>query len=162
MRTTKRSCTAFAIDKYLNLKDLLSFALLLISIIYVLCRNHFVDSDIVSLQHPLCLHSTTENKRFVQAVDFIARCRGQPANAVYNPLFCTSLFDSAIIYVAIHQLLRHHEVPLLLGSKHDNINCLIQRFLNAQRCLIVFHLQMLCIPDSIKIYATNQEIYQNR
>jgi len=131
------SCAAFAIDKDLHLKDLLAFIFFLYGINPELCKKYLHYSNIVAEQHPLRYHSTavsaTQNKQFVDALDFIARCRGQPAGEVYKtrpPPNHTDPrgvdpFDTAIIYVAFHQFFVTQKYPLILSLKRDDVNRII-------------------------------------
>ena len=130
---TQNSCAAFAIDKDLHLKDLLAFIFFLFGIDRKLCRKYLHHSNIVAEQHPLRHHSAavsaTQNKQFVDALDFIARCRGQPAGEVYKtrpPPNDTDArgvdpFDTAIIYVAFHQFFVTQKYPLILSLKRDDV-----------------------------------------
>jgi hypothetical protein len=132
------SCAAFAIDKDLHLKDLLAFTFFLFGIDRKLCRKYLNHSNIVAEQHPLRYHSTavsaTQNKQFVDALDFIARCRGQPAGEVYktrpppnhtNDPRAVDPFDTAVIYVAFHQFFVTQKYPLILSLKRDDVNRII-------------------------------------
>jgi hypothetical protein len=131
----KHSCAAFAIDKDLHLKDLLAFILALCGIDPELCKKYLRNSVIVSQQHPLRIHSALQNKQFVDALDFIARCRSQPAGEVYktrppkvpNDTDARGVdpFDAAVIYVAFHQFFVTQKYPLILGFKRDDVNRII-------------------------------------
>ena len=129
----KHSCAAFAIDKDLHLKDLLAFLFFLFGINPELCKKYLHYSNIVAEQHPLRIHSATQNKQFFDALDFIARCRGQPAGEVYktrpppNHIDARGVdpFDTAVIYVAFHQFFVTQKYPFILSLKRDDVNRII-------------------------------------
>jgi hypothetical protein len=99
----------------------------------------------VSLHHPLRIHSVDETKQFVRALDFIARCRGQPAHAVYNSRLATVSFDCALIYVAFHQFFVTQKYLVVLGLKRDAVNRTISDACTAR------------VEAHIAIAATNNE-----